>query len=148
MEFSDEYFMQMALQEAIAAFEADEVPIGAVVVSRNRVIGRGYNMVEQLKDATAHAEMIAVTAASGYLGAKILSDCTLYVTIEPCPMCAGALRWTQIPRIVYGAAEPKTGYSRFGQEMLHPKTEIVRGVLEEECGGLMKEFFRQKRARK
>ena len=146
--FSDEHYMRQAFNEAVMAFEEDEVPIGAVVVCNNQIIGRGHNMVERLRDATAHAEMLAITAASQYLGSKFLTDCTLYVTIEPCPMCAGASRWTQVPKIVYGAKEPKVGYSRFGPEMLHPRTEIYGGIMAEECAELMKEFFRKKRNQK
>ena len=143
--FTDEYFMREALKQARMAFDDGEVPIGAVLVSNNRVIGRGYNQVERLKDATAHAEMIAITAASQFLGSKYLNDCTLYVTIELCPMCAGAARWTQVGRIVYGAQEPKAGFSRFGKELLHPKTEIISGVLHTEAATLMTDFFREKR---
>jgi tRNA(adenine34) deaminase len=143
--FSDEHFMRQALLQAQQAFADDEVPIGAVVVANNRIIGRGYNQVERLRDATAHAEMLAITAASDYLGSKYLPDCTLYVTIEPCPMCAGALRWVQISRIVFGAGEPKFGYLRHGPAMLHPKTLVHRGVLEDECLNLMRTFFQQKR---
>ena len=143
--FTDEYFMREALKQARMAFEDGEVPIGAVVVSNNRVIGRGYNQVERLNDATAHAEMIAITAASQFLGSKYLNDCILYVTLEPCPMCAGAARWTQIGRVVYGAGEPKYGYSRFGNTMLHPKTEVLSGLMQDEAATLMIDFFREKR---
>ncbi|MEL6134571.1 MAG: nucleoside deaminase [Bacteroidota bacterium] len=136
----------MALQEAQQAFEEDEVPIGAVVVCNQRVIGRGHNMVERLNDATAHAEMIALTAASDFLGNKFLKQCTLYVTIEPCPMCAGALKWAQIGRVVYGTREPKTGYSLHSPSLLHPKTQVTRGVMEYECSALMQDFFRKKRS--
>jgi tRNA(adenine34) deaminase len=142
---SDEHFMRQALLLAEQAFQEDEVPIGAVVVCNNRIIGRGYNQVERLHDATAHAEMLAITAASDFLGSNYLEGCTLYVTIEPCPMCAGALRWVQLERVVFGAAEPKFGYSRFGQEMLHPKTEVVSGIFAEESRQLMRSFFQQKR---
>jgi tRNA(adenine34) deaminase len=141
----DEHYMRQALLLAQQAFAEDEIPIGAVVVANNRIIGRGYNQVERLRDATAHAEMLAITAASDFLGSKYLTDCTLYVTIEPCPMCAGALRWVQIPRIVYGAAEPKFGYLRFGPALLHPRTTVQSGVLEDECRDLMRTFFQQKR---
>lgn len=137
--------MREAIRQAQIAFEEDEVPIGAVVVSGKRIIGRGYNQVERLQDATAHAEMLALTAASQYLGNKYLEDCTLYVTIEPCAMCAGALRWVQVKRIVFGAPEPKFGFSRFSEELIHPKTEITGGLLEDECRELMQNFFRQKR---
>ncbi|MCB9231610.1 MAG: nucleoside deaminase [Bacteroidia bacterium] len=143
--FDDEHFMRRALAEAEYAFEKGEVPIGAVVVANNRVIGRGHNQVEMLHDATAHAEMLALTAASEFLNSKYLTECTLYVTIEPCPMCAGALRWAQLGRVVYGAHEPKHGYSRFGGEMFHPKTEIMGGILAEEAAALMKSFFQNKR---
>ncbi len=143
--FSDEYFMRKALQEAEIAFEEDEVPIGAVVVSQNKVIGRGHNQVERLRDATAHAEMLAITAASDYLGSKYLDDCTIFVTLEPCAMCAGALRWVRADRIVFGATEPKFGYSRFSRELVHPKTEIVTGVLAEEAAALMRAFFQSRR---
>jgi tRNA(adenine34) deaminase len=143
--FSDESFMKQALQEAELAYREEEVPIGAVIVCQNRIIGRGHNQVERLRDATAHAEMLAITAASDYLGSKFLEDCTLYVTIEPCVMCAGALRWVQIPRIVYGASEPKVGYSRFGDGLLHPKSSITRGVMAEECAALMRRFFQERR---
>lgn len=141
----DRYFMQEALREAQKAFNAEEVPIGAVVVSEGRIIGRGYNQVEHLKDATAHAEMIAITAACDYLGAKYLPECTIYVTIEPCVMCAGALRWVQMKRVVYGASEPKYGHTRVSENLLHPKTEVLRGVLAEECAELMVQFFRARR---
>jgi tRNA(adenine34) deaminase len=143
--FSDEHFMRQALLQAQQAFDEDEVPIGAVVVCKNRIIGRGYNQVEKLRDATAHAEMLAITAASEYLGNKYLEGCTLYVTIEPCPMCAGALRWVQVGRIVYGAGESKFGYMRFGNELLHPRTEVAFGVMEDECRQLMRDFFQKKR---
>jgi tRNA(adenine34) deaminase len=146
--FSDEHYMQQALHQAEAAFEAGEVPIGAVVVVRNRIIGRGHNQTELLQDATAHAEMLAITAASDFLGSKFLDECTLYVTVEPCVMCAGALAWVRVKKIVYGAAEPKSGYQRFGEGMLHPKTNVVRGVLEDDCRGLMQEFFRSRREEK
>ena len=141
----DEKYMREALKEAHCAAEEDEVPIGAVVVCRGRIIGKGHNMTERLKDPTAHAEMIAITAATEAMGGKYLNECTLYVTVEPCPMCAGALAWSQIGRIVYGAADPKRGFSLFSPSLLHPKTEISAGVLAEECGGLVSEFFRKKR---
>ncbi len=141
----DEKYMREALKEAHYAAEEDEVPIGAVVVCRGRIIGKGHNMPERLNDPTAHAEMIAITAATEAMGGKYLNECTLYVTVEPCPMCAGALAWSQIGRIVYGAADPKRGFSLFSPSLLHPKTEISAGVLAEECGGLVSEFFRKKR---
>lgn len=142
---TDEHFMRQALNEAAKAFDSGEVPIGAVVVSNYRIIGRGYNQTEQLQDPTAHAEMIAITAACDYMGAKYLPDCTLFVTIEPCPMCAGAIRWAQISQLVYGASEPKTGFSRHQPSLLHPKTQIVSGVLDTAAAELMREFFQRKR---
>lgn len=138
--------MEMALTEARAAAEADEIPIGAVVVSpRGLVIGRGHNMTEALNDVTAHAEMQAITAAANVLGGKYLTDCTLYVTVEPCPMCAGALGWSQISKVVYGAKDEKRGYRVVAPGAFHPKTTIVTGVLEDECKSLMQAFFRAKR---
>jgi tRNA(adenine34) deaminase len=144
---NDEYWMRQALKEATYALEDDEVPIGAVIVCQDKIIGKGHNQTERLKDVTAHAEMLAITAAASYLGAKFLEDCTLYVSVEPCPMCAAALRWARIGRVVYGAADPKAGYSQFGSKMFHPKTEINHGSLEHECSILMKEFFQSKRER-
>lgn len=137
--------MDMAIVEAREAFQEQEVPIGAVVVCRDKVIGKGHNKTEALHDITAHAEMIALTAAENYLGSKVLSDCTLYVTIEPCVMCAGALRHTRISRVVWGAPEPKYGFTQFGEKILHPTTVIKTGVLEEECIGLMRSFFKVRR---
>lgn len=142
---TDEKFMREAMKEAEMAAYEDEVPIGAVVVCRGRIIGKGHNMTEKLHDATAHAEMIAITAAAEAVGGKYLNDCTLYVTVEPCPMCAGALNWSQIGRIVYGAPDPKRGYSLFSPSLLHPKTEVIGGVLEQECGVLVRDFFMAKR---
>lgn len=141
----DEYFMQQALREAKAAFDEDEIPVGAVIVSNDRIIARAHNNTERLHDVTAHAEMLAFTAATSMLGAKYLSECTLYVTLEPCVMCAGAAGWTQIGRIVYGASDPKRGFERLGHEMLHPKTIVESGLLKEECEALMKDFFKTKR---
>ena len=141
----DERYMREALREAMEAAEEDEVPVGAVVVCRGRIIAKGHNMTERLKDPTAHAEMIAITAASEAMGGKYLTDCTLYVTVEPCPMCAGALAWSQIGRVVYGAIDPKRGYSMFSPSLMHPKTEITAGVLADECGMIVSEFFRNKR---
>ena len=138
-------YMKEALREAAAAAAEDEVPVGAVVVCRGRIIARGHNMTERLKDPTAHAEMIAITAATEATGGKYLSDCTLYVTVEPCPMCAGALAWSQIGQVVYGAIDPKRGFSLFSPGLLHPKTEIIAGVLAEECGALVSDFFKKKR---
>lgn len=141
----DEKFMRQALNEALRALDKREVPIGAVVVAGDRVIGRGHNLVETLMDATAHAEMQAITAAMSALGGKYLNDCTIYVTVEPCVMCGGALAWSQIGRVVYGAMDPKRGYSTYSDSILHPKTEVVAGVLKEECEALMSEFFRSLR---
>lgn len=142
--FDDTYFMKKALQEAETAFEKDEVPVGAVIVVANRIIARAYNLTELLNDVTAHAEMQAITAASNYLGGKYLNECTLYVTLEPCQMCAGALYWSQIGRIVYGATDEKRGCTAMGTK-LHPKTKIEGGILQEECGQLLKRFFIEKR---
>ena len=137
--------MHEALKEAGYAADGDEVPVGAVIVCRGRIIGRGHNMTETLHDPTAHAEMIAITAATEAMGGKYLNDCTLYVTVEPCPMCAGALAWSQIGRVVYGALDPKRGFSLYSPSLMHPKTEITAGVLAEECGEIVSEFFRNKR---
>ena len=142
---TDEIFMRQALAEAEKALSKEEVPIGAVVVSGGMVIGRGHNLVESLGDATAHAEMQALTAASAALGGKYLGDCTLYVTVEPCVMCAGACAWSQVGRIVWGADDPKRGFMRLGREVLHPRTEIVTGVLQRECGELVARFFKKLR---
>lgn len=142
---SDEQYMKQALQEAHKAFSEGEVPIGAVIVCRGQVIARGHNLTERLHDVTAHAEMQAITAATEYLGGKYLTDCTLYVTVEPCIMCAGAIGWSQIPRVVYGAADEKRGFRRFAPQALHPRCEVVSGVLEDECATLMKTFFQRKR---
>lgn len=142
---ADERFMREALREAQAAAAEDEVPIGAVVVSRGRVIAKGHNMVETLSDPTAHAEMIAVTAACEAVGGKYLDECTLYVTVEPCPMCAAALCWAQVGKVVYGAPDPKRGFSLFSPGLLHPKTEVVSGILSDECSTLVSEYFKKKR---
>lgn len=141
----DNFYMKQALQEAKCAFEEDEIPVGAVVVCQDRIIARAHNLTERLSDVTAHAEMQAITAAAENLGGKYLNDCTLYVTVEPCVMCAGALGWSQIGRVVYGAEDVKRGFRRFAPQALHPKTELVSGVMEEECAALMKEFFQRKR---
>lgn len=141
----DERYMTEAFKEAQAALEEDEIPIGAVVVCKGRIIGRGHNMTERLHDPTAHAEMIAITAATEAMGGKYLSDCTLYVTVEPCPMCAGALNWAQVGRIVYGAIDPKRGFSLFSPSLLHPKTEVLAGVLAEQCSTLVSDYFKSKR---
>ena len=142
---ADERYMRKALEEARLAFEADEIPVGAVVVCGDQIIARGHNLTELLHDVTAHAEMQAITAAAEHLGGKYLDVCTLYVTVEPCIMCAGAIGWSQLGRLVYGASDPKRGYSFFAPKALHPKTKVVSGVLEEECGALMKDFFQRKR---
>jgi len=144
---SDEQFMKKALQEAQQAYRAGEVPVGAVIVSEQQVIARGHNTTERLHDVTAHAEMIALTAAANYLDAKYLPECTLYVTLEPCVMCAGALAWAQIGRVVFGAADEKRGFLRFGKELLHPRTTVEYGILEEDCRQLLQAFFREKRGR-
>lgn len=141
----DEHYMRLALNEAKKAFDAQEIPIGAIVVCQGKIIGRGYNLTEQLNDVTAHAEMQAFTAAAQTIGGKYLKDCTLYVTIEPCVMCAGASYWTQISRIVYGASEEKRGFTKINQNLLHPKTLLKGGVLSAECGDLMTSFFLNKR---
>lgn len=143
--YDDTYYMKQALLEAQKAFDADEVPVGAVVVAGGRIIGRGHNLTETLNDATAHAEMLALTAAMNELGAKYLPDCTVYVTVEPCVMCSGAMYWAKIAKLVYGASEEKYGFSVKAPTSLHPKTEVVAGVMQEECALLMKEFFKAKR---
>lgn len=144
--FSDTHFMKQALAEAEKAGEAGEVPVGAVIVCDNRIIARAHNQTEQLTDVTAHAEILAITAASGYLGSKYLPDCTLFVTLEPCVMCAGALAWAQIGRVVYGATDEKRGFMLFGgKSLLHPKTRLEMGIMEHECSTLLKAFFREKR---
>ena len=144
MILSDTYFMQKALQEAQIAFEQGEVPVGTVITIGERIIAKAHNLTEKLTDVTAHAEMQAITAASEYLGGKYLMDCTLYVTLEPCVMCAGALYWSQIGKVVYGATDSKRGYHLFGN-LLHPKTQVVQGVLEEPCSQIVKDFFLQRR---
>lgn len=141
----DEFYMKKALEQAYLAAEADEIPVGAVVVCHDTIIAKGYNQTELLHDVTAHAEIIALTAAANYLGSKYLRDCTLYVTLEPCVMCAGALFWAQFGRIVYGASDDKRGFMRFGKELIHPKTQIEHGICAQECGDIMTQFFRQKR---
>jgi len=142
--YSEEYFMKQALQEAYKALEEDEVPVGAVVVVNNKIIGRGYNLTEKLTDVTAHAEMQAITAASSYLGSKYLTDCTIYVTLEPCTMCAGALFWAQIKKVVFSASDSKRGFLSQGGK-LHPKTELSQGLLESETSELIRDFFKKKR---
>jgi tRNA(adenine34) deaminase len=143
--FSDDYFMNEALKEARKAMTQQEVPVGAVVVNQNRIIARAYNMTQLLNDVTAHAEMIAITAASNYLGAKYLTDCTLYVTLEPCVMCAAALKWAQLSTLVFAASDPREGYSRLEESLLHKKTETNSGILEDEASTLLKEFFQKRR---
>ena len=145
MKRDDNFYMGLALEEARKAFDAGEIPIGAIVVCRDEIIARGHNLTEMLTDVTAHAEMQAITAAAAHLGGKYLNECTLYVTVEPCIMCAGALGWAQIGRVVFGTADEKRGYQRFAPEALHPKTQVVSGVMEEECRELMQEFFRSRR---
>jgi tRNA(adenine34) deaminase len=143
--FSDEHYMRKALEQAQIAYDMGEIPVGAIIVCDNQIIAKTHNLTEQLTDVTAHAEILAITAAAEFLGAKYLTDCTLYVTLEPCPMCAGALAWAQVGKIVYGAEDEKRGFMRFGKEMLHPKTKIAYGVLQQECAGLMTNFFKNKR---
>lgn len=142
---TDEEFMQMALKEAEAALAENEVPIGAVVVHNNKIISRAHNLTETLNDPTAHAEMLAITAATSSIGGKYLNECTLYVTVEPCVMCAGALAWSQISRIVYGCDDEKHGYSVFAPNILHPKTKVTRYILQAECKEMVQDFFRSKR---
>lgn len=143
--FSDEYFMNEAIKESELAFTKNEVPVGAVIVAQNRIIARAHNMTEVLNDVTAHAEILAITSAANTLGAKYLTETTLYVTIEPCVMCAGACYWAQIPIIVYGAADPKNGFTKTNHDILHHSTTIITGVLEKECAEIMKKFFLKKR---
>lgn len=141
--FTDEYFMREALKEAQKALEIDEVPVGAVVVSKNRIIARAHNQTEKLTDATAHAEMLAVTAAANFLGSKYLTECTLYVTLEPCVMCAGALHWVQLQKLVFGASDVQRGYRLVSSPLLHPKTEVVHGLKGDECKELVDQFFKR-----
>lgn len=143
--FSDEYFMKEALKEAQKAYDADEVPIGAVIVHDNKIIARAHNLTERLNDVTAHAEMQAITAAANHIGGKYLNECVLYVTIEPCPMCAGALGWSQISKVVWGANDEKKGFSKIDHPMLHPRTRVFNGVMEQDCAGIIKKFFKEKR---
>ena len=143
--YSNEYFMGLAMKEAQRAFDAQEVPVGCIIVSDNKIIGKGYNLTERLNDVTAHAEMQAITAAANYLGAKYLTECTMYVTVEPCVMCAGAIHWSQLSRLVYGAADEKRGFMREGLHLLHPKTEVIKGVMASEAADLMQSFFKRLR---
>lgn len=142
---TDKEYMNIALAEAQKAFDEDEIPIGAIVVCKGRIIARTHNLTEMLNDVTAHAEMQAITAAATHIGGKYLNDCTLYVTVEPCPMCAGAIAWSQLGRLVYGAEDDKRGYRRYAPDVLHPKTEVLSGVCAEESAELMKKFFANKR---
>jgi tRNA(adenine34) deaminase len=142
---SDEYFMNEALKEAQKAMDLEEVPVGAVVVNQNRIIARAHNMSQQLNDVTAHAEMIAITSAANYLGAKYLVDCTLFVTLEPCVMCAAALKWAQLDRLLFAASDPKEGFSRMKEQILHKKTKVIPGILEESASTLLKQFFQDRR---
>lgn len=143
--YSDEYFMREALKEAQKAFEGDEVPVGAVIVAENRVIARAHNLTELLKDVTAHAEMQAITSAANTIGGKYLNECIIYITLEPCVMCAGALAWSQIAKVVYGASDSKRGFSLIEHKLMHPKTQVVKGVLAGECESIIKSFFAKKR---
>lgn len=145
MEENYERYMSDALREAQKAASEEEVPIGAVIVCRGRIIGKGHNMTERLNDPTAHAEMIAITAATEAMGGKYLNDCTIYVTVEPCPMCAGALAWAQIGKIVFGASDPKRGFTQFSPSLMHPKTEVISGIMAKECGDIVSTFFQNKR---
>ncbi|MBK7182746.1 MAG: nucleoside deaminase [Bacteroidetes bacterium] len=142
---SDEYFMREALKEAKKAFDADEIPVGAIVVCNNRIIARAHNLTERLNDVTAHAEMQAITSAANFLNGKYLNECTMYITLEPCVMCAGALSWSQIGKIVYGASDTKRGFNLIGNKILHPKTELLSGIIADECSELLKTFFQKKR---
>lgn len=142
---SDEYFMKEALKEAQKAFEKDEIPVGAVIVSKEKILARTHNLTEQLNDVTAHAEMQAFTSASDYLGSKYLNQCTLYVTLEPCVMCAGAAFWTQLGKMIYGATDEKRGFTQINERIIHPKTQIEKGILEDQCAGILKDYFIKKR---
>lgn len=143
--FSDEYFMKKAFAEALIAYDKDEVPVGAVVVANRKIIARAHNLTETLNDVTAHAEMQAITAAANLLGGKFLNDCTLYITLEPCSMCAGAIGWAQLGKLVFGAKDEKKGYRIYAPGILHPKTKVIHGILQEECSELLQDFFRNKR---
>jgi tRNA(adenine34) deaminase len=143
--YTDAYFMREAFKEAQKAYDADEVPVGAVVVCNNQIIARAHNLTERLIDVTAHAEMQVITAAANYLGGKYLNECTLYITLEPCIMCAGAIHWAQLKKIVFAAADPKRGYLRLNQSVLHPKTIVESGVMALECGNIITDFFKEKR---
>lgn len=143
--YTDDYFMQQAILEAQKGAEADEIPVGAIIVCQNKIIARAHNQTEILQDVSAHAEMIAITSAASYLGSKYLTECTMYITLEPCVMCAGALYWSQISRIVYGASDEKRGFMRYGKELLHPSTKLEFGIKHNECAQLMTQFFENKR---
>lgn len=143
--FSDDYFMKLAVQEAKKAVDNGEVPVGAVLVSEDTILSRSHNQTEQLNDVTAHAEILAITAGENFLGSKYLNNCTLYVTLEPCVMCAGALRWAQLDKLVYGAEDNKNGFTNVGRELLHPRTQVLFGLREEECSQLIKSFFAARR---
>ena len=142
MQYNDEYYMGIALEQARKGASEGEIPIGAVIVCQGKIIARGHNLTETLKDTTAHAEMLSITTATNFLGGKYLNDCTIYVTVEPCPMCAAALAWSQIARVVYGASDSKRGYSLFSPSLLHPKTEVTKGVMEKECSEIVSNFFK------
>jgi tRNA(adenine34) deaminase len=142
MQYNDEYYMGKALEQARKGASEGEIPIGAVIVCQGKIIARGHNLTETLKDTTAHAEMLSITTATNFLGGKYLNDCTIYVTVEPCPMCAAALAWSQIARVVYGAPDAKRGYSLFSPSLLHPKTEVTKGVMEKECSEIVSNFFK------
>ncbi len=146
--YSDEYFMHQALKEAHKAYEDGEVPIGAVIVAKKRIISKAYNQTEKLKDTTAHAEMLAITSASSFIGNKYLKECTLYVTLEPCVMCGGAALWSQLGKIVYGAEDPKRGFMRYGKDLIHPKTKLEFGILGDQCSAILKTFFEERRKQK
>jgi len=141
----DTYYMQQAIREAQKAVKSDEIPVGAVIVAKDQIIARGFNQVETLQDATAHAEIIAITSAMSYLGTKYLRGCSIYITLEPCVMCAGALAWSQVDRVVYGAEDSKRGFMRYGKELLHPKTKLEYGIHSDQCGELLTSFFKNKR---
>lgn len=142
---SDIFYMRQAFKEARLAYEKGEIPVGAIIVSQNQIIARGHNLTEQFRDVTAHAEIIALTAAANFLNSKYLPNCTLYVTLEPCVMCVGALAWAQLGRLVYGAADEKKGFMKYGKRLLHPKTKLEYGIMESECSSLLKDFFAHKR---
>ncbi len=143
--YDDTYFMKQALREAQKAEEEGEIPVGAVVVCQNTIIARAHNQTERLGDVTAHAEIVAITAASNFLGSKYLDECSLFVTLEPCVMCAGALAWSQVGRVVYGASDEKRGFMRYGKSLLHPRTKVEYGILMDDCSGMLKAFFEKKR---